>query len=126
MIKSVKAELDDPFKSSLEYYKTIVSFFEKSKTWSDHFLKSIPESDTVHEASFWNDTGARPAIRIDVNTPCPPDAGQLHYYMRYSVRINRKDELEFGVLFEDEKEKKFKSEAEALALVREIYTNIQL
>lgn len=66
MIEFWRTTEENPFGSAIEYYKHIAEFFEtKANQFVKKFVEAIPANNLKNELYVWNDTGIRPAIRVE-------------------------------------------------------------
>ena len=113
-----------PFADTLDYYKNIVEFFEHSKEILDKFTDAIPKDNDEHKISFWDDTGANPALRFELFVVREQVPGQRdNVCISYKVT---KVKGKFKYIVEVEGNKyKFEDETKALACVTECYYAIR-
>lgn len=66
MIEFWRTTEENPFGDAINFYKHIAEFFEtKANQFVKTFVEAIPANNLKNELYVWNDTGVRPAIRIE-------------------------------------------------------------
>ena len=123
MIKWDGIDKTNPFKDATEYYKHIAEFFEtKANKFVENFVGSIPTNDKVNEMSVWNDTGSKPAIRIELRVDV---TNTFKEAITYSVKEMKNGSYKYTVSKCVHYEKKmFTNETSALAYVNDVISKV--
>lgn len=123
MIKWDGIDKTNPFKDATEYYKHIAEFFEtKANKFVENFVGSIPTNDKVNEMSVWNDTGSKPAIRIELRVDV---TNTFKEAITYSVKEMKNGSYKYIVSKCVHYEKKmFTNETSALAYVHDVINKV--
>lgn len=123
MIKWDGIDKTNPFKGATEYYKHIAEFFEtKANKFVENFVSSIPTNDKVNDLSVWNDTGSKPAIRIELRVDV---TNTFKEAITYSVKEMKNGSYKYTVSKCVHYEKKmFTNETSALAYVRDVISKV--
>lgn len=123
MIKWDGIDKTNPFKGATEYYKHIAEFFEtKANKFVENFVGSIPANDKVNDLSVWNDTGSKPAIRIELRVDV---TNTFKEAITYSVKETKNGSYKYTVSKCVHYEKKmFTNETSALAYVHDVISKV--
>ena len=113
----------NPFKDATEYYKHIAEFFEtKANKFVENFIGAIPSNDKVNDLHVWNDTGSKPAIRIEFHVDV---TNTFKESITYSVKETKNGSYKYTVSRCVHYEKKtFTSETSALDYVHDVIGKI--
>lgn len=123
MIEFWRTTEENPFGSAIDYYKHIAEFFEtKANQFVKKFVEAIPTNILKNELYVWNDTGVRPAIRVEFHVDVTDTFRDV---IVYTMKEMKDGSFQYTVKRSRIEEKfKFNTEEEALNCVTEMWNRI--